>query len=283
MADRLVTLLERFGVKAQVFHAGVVCGTNLLEPDDGMGQLHLIRRGPVEVFHGNTSIRIEEPSLLLYPRPTSHRFITDAERGAELACANLLFEGGARNPISTALPDVVCLPLTEILGAADVLALLFEEAFAQRCGRTALVSRLFEVVLIQVLRQLMETGNLKGGMLSGLSHSRLRNAIVAMHEGPANEWTLEELAGVAGMSRSVFATTFRDVLGMTPGQYLQGWRIALAQQALRTGKPLKVVAADVGYGSEAALSRAFRAHCGLSPRAWKQMQSVSPSVRRPRT
>ena len=275
MADRLAVLLERFAVTAHVFHAGVVRGINALEPEGGTGQLHLVRSGPVEVLHGNASITIEAPSLLLYPRPMPHRFITDAERGAELACANLVFEGGAQNPIRAALPDVVCLPLESIFGAAEVLDLLFEEAFTQRCGRTTLVNRLFEVVVIQILRQLMESGELQGGMLSGLSNPRLRNAIVAMHETPAKEWSLAELASIAGMSRTVFATTFRDVLGVTPGQYLQGWRIALAQQALRAGKPLKIVAANVGYGSEAALSRAFRAHSGVSPRAWKQAQSAA--------
>lgn len=275
MADRLAALLDRFSVTAQVFNAGLVCGIGTLDPEGGAGQMHLIRRGPVQVTHGNTTLEILEPSLLLYPRPMRHRFIADAEQGAELLCANLMFERGERNPLRSALPDVVCLPLSQIFGAADILKVLFEEAFEQRCGRTALINRLFEVVLIQVLRQLMETGDLKGGMLSGLGHPRLRNAIVAMHEAPANDWSLECLAEVAGMSRSAFAKSFRDVLGMTPGQYLQGWRIALAQQALRAGKPLKVVAAEVGYGSEAALSRAFSAHAGLSPRAWKRAQAAA--------
>ena len=186
-----------------------------------------------------------------------------------MACANVRFEGGAQNPICAALPDVVCLPLDSLHGAQDVLALLFEEAFTQRCGRTALVNRLYEVVMIQVLRHLMETGEVKGGMLAGLSHPRLRNAIVAMHEAPAKEWTLDELARVAGMSRSVFATQFREALGTTPGQYLQGWRVRIAQQALQRGRSLKLIAAEVGYGSEAALSRAFKAQTGQSPREWK--------------
>ena len=275
MVDRLAVLLERFSVTAQVFHAGALCGINTLEGEAGVGQLHLIRRGPLEVFHGNTSLGIDQPSLLLYPRAMSHRFVSDAEKGADMACANLRFEGGAQNPICAALPDVVCLPLDGIFGASDVLALLFEEAFTQRCGRTALVNRLFEVVMIQILRQLMETGEVMGGMLAGLSHPRLRNAIVAMHEAPSKDWTLDELARVAGMSRSVFATHFREALGITPGQYLQGWRVGLAQQALQRGKPLKVVASDVGYGSEAALSRAFKAHSGLSPREWKRQAGAA--------
>lgn len=127
-----------------------------------------------------------------------------------MVCANLSFDSGAGNPIASALPDVVCLPLAAIDGAEPVLGLLFEEAFEQRCGRVALVERLFEVVMIQVLRQLMENGEVHGGLLSGLSHPRLRNALVAMHEAPAQDGTLDELANVAGMSRSVFVTVPRD-------------------------------------------------------------------------
>lgn len=74
---------------------------------------------------------------------------------------------------------------------------------------------------------------------------------------------------MAGLSRSVFATTFRETVGTTPGQYLQGWRVRLAQKALLRGRPLKVIATEVGYGSEAALSRAFKAQSGQSPRKWK--------------
>ncbi|TDK20508.1 AraC family transcriptional regulator [Luteimonas aestuarii] len=275
MADRLAALMAHFPVSAQVFNTGALCGINTLESDGVHGQLHLVRSGPVEMRHGKETLQVERPSLLLFPRPLTHRFVTDPVRGADMVCANLAFEGGAANPIASALPDVVCVPLDEIRGAEPVLSLLFEEAFEQRCGRVALVERLFEVVMIQVLRQLMESGEVRGGLLSGLSHPRLRNALVAMHEAPSREWTLDELADVAGMSRSVFAMTFRETVGTTPGQYLQGWRIGLAQQALRRGRQLKVIAADVGYGSEAALSRAFKAQTGLSPRAWKNAHALA--------
>src|SRR5690606_12196679 len=214
-------------------------------------------------------LHVTQPSLLLFPRPLTHRFITAPGCEVDMVCANLAFEGGTSNPIASALADLVCLPLDQVWGAEPILSLLFEEAFEQRCGRVALVERLLEVVMIQLLRHLMETDAIRGGLLSGLAHARLRNALVAMHEAPAKAWTLDELAQAAGMSRSVFAGSFREVVGTTPGQYLQGWRIGLVQQALRRGRSLKVVAADVGYGSEAALSRAFKAQTGQSPREWK--------------
>jgi len=261
--------MSHFPVGAQVFNTGPLCGLNTLASDGAHGQLHLVRSGTVEVRYERKSIQIERPSLLLFPRPLTHRFVTDPQRGADMVCANLSFEGGAGNPIASALPDVVCLPLDAIAGAEPVLSLLFEEAFAQRCGRVPLIERLLEVVMIQLLRQVMESGEVQSGMLSGLAHPRLRHALVAMHERPAQDWTLHDLAQVAGMSRSMFATTFHSVIGITPGQYLQSWRVRLAQKALRRGRPLKVIASEVGYGSEAALSRAFKAQSGQSPRQWR--------------
>jgi AraC-like DNA-binding protein len=156
-----------------------------------------------------------------------------------------------------------------------VLGQLFAEAEASHCGRQPMLDRLFEVLLIWVLRELMAQGRVQSGMLAGLSHPRLRGALVALHDAPQREWPLEELAAQAGMSRTVFANTFRDVVGSTPGVYLQRWRIGLAQKGLREGRALKHIAADVGYGGEAALSRAFRAHTGQSPREWRQQQLLA--------
>ncbi|WP_105104330.1 AraC family transcriptional regulator [Microbulbifer pacificus] len=268
MVDRLAALLDHFSITAQVFHTGALCGINDLDGDAGYGQIHLIREGAVEVRHHGRTTRITEPSLLFYPRPLAHRFITDPERGADFACANLSFDGGLNNPLANALPPFVCLPLSALPGSGPVLDLLFEEAFSQNCGRQTVLNRLFEVVLIQVVRYLMEEGETKLGLLAGLAHTRLRGALVAMHENPEHNWSLAELADRAGMSRSLFASTFKETIGETPGSYLQRWRIAVAKQALKQGLPLKLIAGDVGYGSEAALSRAFKTSEGCTPREW---------------
>jgi AraC-like DNA-binding protein len=269
VADRLASLLDHFSISARIFHTGTLCGINDMSADGGLGQLHLIRDGEVEVIHGDLTVaRITGPSLLLYPLPMAHRFRTDPGRGADFVCANIGFEGGPANPIAAALPAFICRPLSALQGIGPILDLLFAEAFEQHCGREAVLDRLFEIALIQVLRNLMEDGSIQVGMLAGMGHQRLRLALVAMHEKPAHEWSLEELAAQAGMSRSVFANTFRERIGCTPGVYLQRWRIGLAQRALLQGRPLKWVAIEVGYGSEAAFSRAFKASCGMAPRQW---------------
>lgn len=271
--DRLDALLGHFPVRAHMFHSGALCGiTDFSSPGEG-GQMHLLKAGSMEIVHpGRPTLLVDVPSLLLYPRPMARRFVTDAQRGADLACAALHFDGGAANPIMGALPDVICLPLQSIAGADQTLLLLFGEAFGNNCGRHALVDRLFEVVLIQVLRHLMEADQMSGGMLAGLSHPKLRKALVSMHEQPQQDWSLEALASMSSMSRSVFAAAFRKAVGCTPGAYLQAWRVKLAQQALRQGKSLKLIADEVGYSGEAALSRAFKAQCGMAPREWRQQR-----------
>lgn len=114
-------------------------------------------------------------------------------------------------------------------------------------------------------------------MPAALAHPRLRMALVAMHESPATLWTLEALGAQCGMSRSVFANTFRDIVGCTPGAYLLAWRMAVAQRLLRQGQSLQQVAEAVGYGSETAFSRAFRSHTGVPPRQWRAAQNLPPS------
>lgn len=272
--DRLQTLLQRFSVSAEMFHSGPLCGVNDFPAADGLGQLHLVRAGQLEARHGaGQSDLIHTPSLVLYPRPRAHRFITDPERGADMACANVRIGEHPDNPVARALPPVLVMPLSDLPAAAGLLDLLFEEAFAQRCGRQHVVDRLFEVVLVLILRRLLDRGRLDAGPLAGLADPRLAKALVAIHDAPQTPWTLPRLAERAGMSRSRFAEAFTDTVGQSPAAYLASYRIAVAQDLLRRDRPLARVAEDVGYGSPAALSRAFSAHCGVSPRAWRKQQA----------
>jgi len=275
MTDRLEALFNRFSIQANVFQAGVLCGVNEIPTPSDAGQLHLIKSGTIELQHQNAeTLLITEPSILLYPKPLPRQAISSRDHGAELVCANLHFDGGSANPIVTALPAVYCVPVSELDGSESILRLLFAEAFDTRCGRQALINRLFESVLILVLRHVMESNQVNSGMLAGMAHQKLRKALVAVHEQPSEPWTLESLAKVSGMSRSVFATEFRQTVGCTPGSYLQNWRIRLAQHAIRSGQSFKMVVAEIGYGSEAAFSRAFKSQTGVTPREWREKLSA---------
>ena len=270
--DRLSALFSRFTPTARVFHSGALCETVNFDAQGDVGYLHLLRAGPLRVVSQGLPVRtLTEPTALFYPRACDHRFVI---RGgaAELLCATVQLGSGAHNPLARALPAQVALPLSSLPALGPTLELLFAEGLGERCGRQAALDRLMEYVLIQVLRHLVDRGERSHGLLAALADSRLAQAVTAMHERPDHAWSLETLAHEAGMSRSRFALHFRETVGLTPLEYLTSWRMGLAQAQLLRGKPIKVVAREVGYRSPAALSRVFAQQCGLSPRYWLERQ-----------
>lgn len=274
--DRLSTLLERFHVRAHLFHNGPLCGLTRFAAEPGRGFLHVLRRGSMVVTHRPKNgaprrIEVHEPTLLFYPRPLAHDFHNAPAEGSDFVCATLDFDGGANHPLARALPALVVLPLRAVDGLDHTLALLFGETEHVRCGQRLLADRLFEVLVLQLLRWLLDhpaDAGLPTGLLTGLSHPKLARALVSMHERPGEAWTLASMARCAGMSRSAFAAVFKEHVGQTPAEYLMQWRMSIAQSLLRSGGSVKAAADRLGYGSASSLSRAFTQTIGKSPRAW---------------
>lgn len=280
--DRLSALLAHARVRAHLFHTGPLCGVTHFDARPGRGFLHVLRRGEMEVTHRSNHgapqrLRVSEPSLLFYPRPLAHDFHNAPEEGADFTCASLDFDGGESNPLVRALPPVLVLPLARVDGLEAALTLLFAETGRVRCGSRLLADRLFDVVLIQLLRWLIDhpdEAGVSAGLMSGLSDPRLARALVAMHEQPGQPWSLEQLARQAGMSRSAFSAHFKAVVGHTPADHLADWRLTLAQAELQRGRSIKVIAQALGYANASALSRVFTQRMGVSPRQWLSQREV---------
>lgn len=274
--DRLSALLERFRVRAHLFHAGPLCGVTHFAAQPGRAFLHVLRRGDMWVTHQPRSgaarkLRLTEPTLLFYPRPLDHDFHNALLDGSDFVCATLDFDGGPRHPLVQALPSVLALPVAQVQGIEQTLQLLFAETERVRCGQRLLADRLFEVLLLQMLRWLLDhpaEGGVQAGVLAGLAHPKLARALTGLHEQPGADWSLDAMARAAGMSRSAFAAEFKAAVGNPPGDYLLRWRVSIAQTQLRRGAPVKAVSDSLGYASPAAFSRAFTQVAGVSPRGW---------------
>jgi transcriptional regulator GlxA family with amidase domain len=94
-------------------------------------------------------------------------------------------------------------------------------------------------------------------LFASLADSRIAATLVAMHERPQDSWNLEVLAALAGMSRTAFATRFKETMSISPGKYLANLRLQVAQAAVDSGKGLKGAARESGYRDVSALSRAL--------------------------
>ena len=238
------------------------------------GQMEVRYRGPIGIVHA----QLLRPTLLLFLKPVHHEFINPPIDGSGFTCASLDFDGGDRNPIVQSLPAAILIPLDEMEGIEPTLALLFSEADKTRCGSRLLVDRLFEVVLIQVLRWIIDhpvEAGVAQGMMMGLSDPRLARCLSAVHEKPQEEWSLERMAGIAGMSRSAFASAFKAATGISPVAYVLDWRLSVATSRLRDGRPIKQLASDLGFADAPSLSKAFRKRMGMSPGQWLATQKRS--------
>ena len=274
--DRLSGMLERLHVSARLFHAGPLCGVTPFDAQLGRGFLHVLRQGHMTVTHSDAHgvvqrLKLHEPTLLLYPNPLAHQFRQAPDASADFTCATLFFEGGENHPLVRALPPVLAIPLRAIPGLGGALELLFAEADQVRCGHRLLADRLFEVVLIQLLRWLLDhpqQGGISVGLIAGLSDAALARTLTALHAQPGAAWNLEQMAREAGLSRSAFAARFKRLLGSSPADYLTDWRMTLAMQQLVQGQSVKCIADTLGYANASALSRVFAQRLGVPPRVW---------------
>jgi len=270
--DHLSDLFGRVNLSARVFHSGDLCRNASFDGVDGCGHLHVLRRGHLKVIGDDgVALDLDEPFLLFYARPVKHVLAIDADSPPDIVCASVEFSGGRTNPIASTLPPFIAVPLKRLSGLAATLACLFEEGFNQRNGTRLILDRLCEILVIQLLRVAIEDGEIKSGVLAGLMDPRISRAIMAIHGDPNQPWGLHKLAAMCNVSRSRFAVLFKRRVGMTVGEYLTNWRIYTAQERLRTGKSVKLVAQDVGYGSQSAFTRAFVGRIGMSPRAWMKL------------
>ena len=262
--DPFAALFAHVTPTARTFFTGQLCqAVNFT----GVGHLHLFKAGALTLTQsGAADLEVLEPTLLFFPRGRTHGFVVDPVRGADLVCATVELGGAEGNPIGQGLPDCVVLPLAAHPALAPVCDLLVGEAFSEGGGRQTALDRLFDYLLILIVRHVVESGTVSAGVLAGLADPRLAKALTAMHETPKKPWKLEDLADAAGMSRTRFADHFRTVVGLTPIEYLTFWRMTIARQFLGKGKSVKTVAAEVGYDSAAAFSRVFSRVTGQSPR-----------------
>ena len=165
------------------------------------------------------------------------------------------------------LPDLI-----HVHGAERLMLLvqmINEETGARRTAREIVLSHLLEVLFIEALRS-AGGGDAPPGLLRGMADPQLAPTLRRIHEDPARGISAESLARDAAMSRSTFYARFQREIGVTPMDYVTGWRMALAKQLLRKKVATAEIAERVGYGSVSAFSTAFSRHAGMSPGAYSR-------------
>jgi AraC-like DNA-binding protein len=266
-------------------------------------EYHLIARGACWGHAvGEPPIRLAEGDLIVFPQGDAHvmssapglRTTPDMSMYVRQAELPMVFERGGGgpertrviccflgcderpfNPLLTALPRTLHLSNAASQTSSSWLATLLDiavrESGSARAGRDNVLARMSELMFVEAIRRYIETlSPAQTGWLAGLRDPIVGQALAALHGAPSMPWTLESLARRVGVSRSVLADRFSEMVGEPPMHYLALWRMQLASRLLLEGGAVAEVATAIGYESEAAFSRAFKKLVGEAPATWRR-------------
>lgn len=309
--DQLAAALGSETSWIMLFHV-IAYGSCFIEVEPGRG-VHL-EAGDVAIFpHAQAHVMASAPEqreqavpvVALFPsEPVALPCQLDHGDGAEtttrLVCGYL--KGDEHfGPLARALPPLLCVRTGD--GSASIetldggvhaieresptgawletsLRYAIQEVGGGRAGAESSLSRLAELLFVQVLRTYMERASLEdGSWLAGLQDVYVGKALALLHERPDHAWTVEELGREVGLSRSSLGERFARQVGQSPMRYLAAWRMQVARQLMRDPRlGLSEIASRVGYESEAAFHRAFKRHVGEPPAAWRKRHVDAPQA-----
>lgn len=273
-------------------------------PADGkVARFHVVIRGScwLRVDGDSDAIFLSEGDLAIVPHGSAHQLfdapgsacrplqevlaeqpVTEdgllcygggGERTA-LVCGYFSFDEDIEHPLLASFPKKLHLTGSDnknYLWLDTVLRFISSEAGTGHLGSRAIADRLAEILFIQVIRAYANTAPDKVVFLAALEDEKLSRALKHIHGQPERKWTLEDMARVAGMSRSIFAERFNALMKLPPAEYLARWRMLRAKAALDAGKEtIAQIAESAGYRSEAAFSAAFKRRFGYSPGRYRR-------------
>lgn len=277
----------RFAEHESIKCYAVVSGQCWLSVDGVADAVHLSAGDCFLLPHARASYLASDLALApvdahaLFPFPLEGRIASWNGGGACLLVGgNFVLPGNQADVLLAELPSIV-----HIRNESDKTAMRWslermgEELRNPQPGGFLVAQQLAYIMLVQGLRLHLAAGSrAKSGWLAALSDKQMSEAISSMHDEPAHDWTVAELAQRVHMSRSSFALKFKDALGMSPMEYLTRWRMLLAEDRIAsTGDSVSTISGSLGYESASAFTQVFKKFAGCSPRQYRREHQVSSS------
>ncbi|NVJ26972.1 AraC family transcriptional regulator [Myxococcus sp. AM011] len=300
-SDLLGQILERTRLRGQLYCRTVARAPwGLRFAPTASATIHLVIAGSCHLTQGRDTIALGPGDVVLLPRGDGHAMADSprspkvrvedwlATRGegaseyvlggagveSRVLCGFFAFDEPGAHPVLRLLPERV-----HLRGASEdarallpTVSLLEREYARGERGASVIVSRLLDILLVQVLRAWADAQPPGGaGWLGALGDRTLASALGWMHAEPGRSWTVSELARRSGTSRATLARRFASEVGVAPHEYLTRLRMQEAAHALREGQDgLAAIAGRVGYESEFAFNRAFRREMGVPPGEYRR-------------
>jgi AraC family transcriptional activator of mtrCDE len=164
--------------------------------------------------------------------------------------------------------DLMRAPLVVDFSDAPPMRTVFESLMDEKgeLGSAAMMNALMNQCLISVFRRISADPDCPLPWLAALGDPGLGRVLGEILDHPEKPHSLETLAELAAMSRSVFAEKFHASFHRTPMNYVRDVRLRRAAQLLlREGASVEEIATKVGFSSRSHFSRIFAEQLGRSP------------------
>ena len=277
-------------VVQQVGSVSLAGSTSLRFPDKGSIKFLVVVSGQGSLIVGGVPsvIILEAGDCVVLPRGTAHSLTcrcvdksvisypegSNDHAGCFLVSGEfLLMSSHAEAMFRSVLPPLIHRRNREVHhGLTMTLSRLINEVKHPQPGSALMTQCLATIMFMQILRCHVEEFAITSvGWLFALADDAMAVALTRIHEAPGHRWSLQELARHAGLSRSTFAKRFKNIVGVTPMEYLTRWRMILAGARLTSSsEPVSRIASSFGYESENAFGKVFRNIMGASPAKYRR-------------
>jgi len=244
------------------------------------GEVVVFTNADPHVMSSGMGMRADPPSADMIEIASAGRlpFLINLTNGggpsASLVCGYLACDARPFNPLLESLPQMLKAgggQKNDTGWLGQFIHFAVAEVADKRAGSESVLTKLSELMFIDVVRRYIETlPSQDTGWLAGLRDPVVGKALALIHARPSFNWTVEGLARQCGVSRTVLAERFAELVGHPPMHYLAKWRMQVASELLNGNLNMAAIAAQVGYDSEAAFSRAFKKMIGVAPSVWRQ-------------
>jgi AraC-like DNA-binding protein len=292
--DILAEVLDRVSLSGTVlFHFELGHPWSLALPTRPYALFHYLSRGSATLaLKGGKKLRMTAGDFVVFTRGEPHVIYSDhrtkpfpvldldrppahlgvvrhggsAQPFSTMICGRFILSRPSRGSVLELLPPVLLLkPDGDWLEA--ILRRMVSESALERPGQRVALSRMTEVLFVEVLRSWLKAlGPGEGGWLGAMADPHIGPALQLIHERPERPWTLRDLGQRVGLGRSAFSDRFTKLVGQSMHRYLTARRMVEAAFLLETSNEgIQRIAARVGYETAAAFSKLFHRHHGLSP------------------
>ena len=306
--DILSDLLKALHLKSVVYFKHHFCSPwGMDSHKSNFAQFHVLVRGRcmLKIEGQSDPITLYSGDMVLFPHGTPHQIMDDLqtechsgsvivqeimkgenlfdgdEVNSTLICGHYELDQNLDHPFYQSLPEMVHLKSADLIstnGLNTIINMIIQETQSDKLGSSTVSTKLAEVLFIKAIRYYLESSSNENSFLRALKDRKIQEVLNLIHKFPEENWSLNSLARKAGISRTLLANKFRELVGETPMKYLFKWRMQLAKNLLENSEQTNLeIASQIGYQSETAFNRAFKTHFDLTPHKFKKSVKMEVS------